>query len=810
MNDPAHLFADGGRHDTTLTSMWSGACRLPEHPASSALPCEIENYAGQKQACLLAGLHLNTRTASLLLYPSRSPLKLGFDKIRRLTLTVPSTSESKRNDSIPPESDIFQRYTLHYTDGKVQGGTLAGYQEHSGDLFLCECSETESTQLYRVFIPREAIKEFQLDAGQPTSTITSNDIRDTNTPLESAVSDDSSAISNPADLLNALEAQRSKPVIRIGQALLSLGYIQESQLQHALTHQKTVSKTPLGEILLQLGYIDREQLRTALAYKMGYPIVDIIKFPIDNEALRHLPLTTARKLRAVPLLCREKFFVFATEDPLQQSIVDEIEFTTQCKAHPVLANSAVDANTIRQIYARHGFDEGGKIADNTDDDQPSTAQILQSLEQEAEGDDNAPEIEQSDNQLVRLINNIIIEAYQAGVSDIHIETHPNKRKVRIRWRKDGMLRLHMELPHTYRKALVARIKIMCNLDISERRKPQDGKIDFSRYSPQHHIELRVATIPTYGDAEDVVMRILASAKPIPLHQLGLTEENYRMLINAVERPHGIVLCVGPTGSGKTTTLHSVLQHLNTPDKKIWTAEDPIEIANPDLRQIQVNPKIDWTFEKALRALLRADPDIIMVGEIRDTETAKMAIEASLTGHLVLSTLHTNSAPETVVRLLDMGIDPFNFADALAAVLAQRLVRRLCPHCKQPHPNAEELVNELIDDFLYDFPETVRPEAEAIRRAWMAEYADHTGTWNFYLPAGCDHCDHTGYRGRLGIHELLSVDARMRRLIQTRRPPEALREEAVTHGHFRTLRQDGILKVLQGLTTIEEIRGSTAH
>jgi len=265
---------------------------------------------------------------------------------------------------------------------------------------------------------------------------------------------------------------------------------------------------------------------------------------------------------------------------------------------------------------------------------------------------------------------------------------------------------------------------------------------------------------------------------------------------------------GPHGLGQTTTLHSVLQHINTPDRKIWTAEDPIEISNPELRQVQVNPKIDWTFAKALRAFLRADPDIIMVGEIRDHDTAQMAIEASLTGHLVLSTLHTNSAPETVVRLLDMGMDPFNFADSLAAVLAQRLVRRWCKGCVRSAPADDAWVNELLEDYLHVLPESLRPDKAELRAQWLRDYGVDGRLLQHHAP-GCPACDQTGYKGRLGVHELLLVDGPLRRLIQHKAPSEALLEAAQIGGGLRTLRQDGILKVLQGLTGIDEVRANCA-
>ena len=416
-------------------------------------------------------------------------------------------------------------------------------------------------------------------------------------------------------------------------------------------------------------------------------------------------------------------------------------------------------------------------------------------------------IEQSDNSLVRLINRMILEAHREGVSDIHVESYPGREKIRIRFRRDGRLYTYMELPPNYRNALIARIKIMCDLDISEKRKPQDGKINFSKFSPQHRIELRVATIPTNNGLEDVVMRILASAKPIPLDSLGLSARNLAQFKTAIERPYGMVLCVGPTGSGKTTTLHSALMHINTPERKIWTAEDPIEITQLGLRQVQVNPRIDWTFAKALRAFVRADPDVIMVGEIRDEETAKTAIEASLTGHLVMSTLHTNSAPETVTRLLDMGMDPFNFADSLLAVLAQRLVRRLCTQCVVSRPSTPEEVEELLADYMHAFGTLEVPGGrEEILASWVGRHG-RDGQLMTCTAKGCKLCGDTGYKGRVGIHELMVVSREVRRLIQNGARAEELQEMALREG-MRTLRQDGIDKVLAGQTTIDEVRATS--
>jgi len=365
----------------------------------------------------------------------------------------------------------------------------------------------------------------------------------------------------------------------------------------------------------------------------------------------------------------------------------------------------------------------------------------------------------------------------------------------------------MELPHTYRSAMIARIKIMCDLDISERRKPQDGKINFGKFMPGHRLELRVATIPTANGMEDAVLRLLASAKPIPLDNLGLSPDNLRDVKTASQRPYGMLLCVGPTGSGKTTTLHSVLGYINQPDRKIWTAEDPVEITQAGIRQVQVNPKIDWTFAKALRAFLRADPDVIMVGEIRDGETAKMAVEASLTGHLVMSTLHTNSSVETVTRLLDMGMDPFNFADSLLGVLAQRLVRRLCGKCAQSTEATPQRTEELMADYMHAFGESAaRPNPDEVLDYWRKRFGKD-GKLMHHFAKGCPNCDDTGLRGRAGLHELLVVSRMIRHLIQTGARADELLRTALSEG-LRTLRQDGIDKVWAGTTTIEEVRASS--
>jgi type II secretory ATPase GspE/PulE/Tfp pilus assembly ATPase PilB-like protein len=789
------------------------------------LPCEVTTPTDKRLAGRLTFFVPDQAVAHVQLPPARTTLPLRFDQFRALTLTTPLRPLAVAADD-PHAGLLGQRVCSDFVVRLVQGGEMRGltigHVETEHGLYLFPPTGEDGVVLRR-FIPRNAYTDHEIGPRIGEVLVQQQQV----TPQQVAQAVDTQKtlraqklgdilvmrqVVTPEQLLEAISRQASMPMVRIGEALTSLGMISDAELQQALTQQKSDRGAPLGELLVRMGVVSRGDLQVALARKMGYPLVDIASFPVEADALRAVPFAVAQRLQLMPLLVRDGRLIVALDDPSRRRYaVDEVEFIAQMKVVPVLAQSPDIDVVLRAAYEKIGgvstATSSSAPAQAREDENSGTDKLLATLEKEHQHqvsiESDSP-IEQSDNSLVRLINNMIVEAHKEGASDIHIESYPGQEKTRIRFRRDGMLRTYLELPPNYRNAMIARIKIMCDLDISEKRKPQDGKINFAKFSAQHRLELRVATIPTNNGLEDVVMRILASAKPLPLDRLGMSHYNMTELKRLAERPYGMLLCVGPTGSGKTTTLHSALSHINVPERKIWTAEDPVEITQPGLRQVQVNPKIGWTFAGALRAFLRADPDVIMVGEIRDEETANTAVEASLTGHLVMSTLHTNSAPETVTRLLDMGMDPFNFADSLLGVLAQRLVRRLCPQCRVSRPANEEEIDELMADYMNAFGAADTPAArDAVLKDWHSRHA-RDGKLQRYHSVGCEHCSGTGYKGRAGLHELMVVSRAIRRLIQTGSRAEALQELALREG-MRTLRQDGIDKVLAGVTSIDEVR-----
>jgi type II secretory ATPase GspE/PulE/Tfp pilus assembly ATPase PilB-like protein len=580
-------------------------------------------------------------------------------------------------------------------------------------------------------------------------------------------------------------------------ALVADSVLSAQELEQALRAARE-KETDVEAVLVQDFHVKPATLGAALAKYFTIPYEPARPDRVrPADLLKNLPQQYLEESGWLPLEENRDGLLVLTIDPdrvTQSHIVNQV-FP---RLHIIyrVTTRAEFAQTLAQFFG------GG--------DSASVGELLSGMGSDGEDESDTPQqvSEAVENELVKLLNKIIVDAHRQGASDIHIEPLPGKGKTGIRFRKDGVLVPYIEVPAAYRAAMVARIKIMCDLDISERRKPQDGKIKFKKYGPLD-IELRVATIPSAGGVEDVVMRILAAGEPIPLDKLGVLPANLDRLRATVEKPYGLFFVCGPTGSGKTTTLHSVLSYLNTPETKIWTAEDPVEITQKGLRQVQVNRKAGLEFATVMRAFLRADPDIIMVGEMRDKETVSMGIEASLTGHLVFSTLHTNSAPESVVRLLDMGMDPFNFADALLGILAQRLAKRLCGNCKQPYHPGEAELDLLLSEYCEELQNTAvfQRDALAARQQvlarWRERYADADGRFTLYRPLGCEQCN-KGYRGRAGLHELMIGTDRVKKLLQEHARVAQLLAAALEDGML-TLKMDGIEKVLMGITDVKAVR-----
>jgi len=561
--------------------------------------------------------------------------------------------------------------------------------------------------------------------------------------------------------------------------LLENHIMTQKELNTAIADAR-IKNEPIENILINNLKIPKKDIGDALSKYYKVPFIEFNKsLPIPGELLNGLKVPFMKNNFWVPIKSDGNTAIIAVDNPHDGQKIGEIQSLFSKK--PIKIYVALREDILQYI----------DLFTHSDKDQSSIDDILSRLDDEEEEIVEAESgVSEESSAVVQLVNRMITDAFNRKASDIHIEPFPGKENTKVRIRCDGACTVYQTIPYQFRNAIVSRLKIMSELDIAERRKPQDGKIKFKKYGGLD-IELRVATIPTQGGLEDVVMRILAAGEPIPLNKMGFSQRNYDKFVDCITKPYGIIFVCGPTGSGKTTTLHSALGYINKEDIKIWTAEDPVEITQKGLRQVQVKPKIGFDFAAAMRSFLRADPDVIMVGEMRDKETTHIGIEASLTGHLVFSTLHTNSAPESITRLLDMGMDPFNFADAILCILAQRLVRTLCPDCKKPYKPTHAEYDELVREY----------GPEEFHQFVNIPYSDDLV---LYKPEGCEACNNTGYRGRMGLHELLMGTDDMKKLIQTKAKMEDLRDQAVKDG-MTTLKQDGIAKIFDGKTDLLQVR-----
>jgi len=750
-----------------------------------------------------------------------SSRRLALTEFRSLTLTNPvdhlQNAESFRRHGINFELMPAPRpFAIELNDKQIIAGELRGYTADMGGVGIYLVGDGSVT--LRLFVPATGIANFTVGERVGTLLLMRGEL--TRDGLELALERQRTlrhqqlgslllerSLVTRTQLEDALQRQAQKPVRPLGEVLVEMGMLTRRQLDEALDEQRRNRRRPLGEILIEQQLVDEAVLHNVLAQKLGIPFVDLSKYALDPNWPDLAAYPLCRQFEMIPLYRAGDKVTIALENPMDLERLREIAFALGCPVIPVLASGAdiqavLERHPERRLYESLEDSVGDQSRFPTPDATSDDAQNLVSklAGEMSRNNDPLPASASvtGDSTLVRLVNKIILDAHQSRVSDIHIEPGNGRERLRVRFRRDGGLYEYLALSSRFRAAIVSRLKIMANLDISEHRMAQDGKIDMKRYAGVD-LELRVAVVPTHNGVEAVVIRLLTAVKPIPLEEIGLAQETLKRLRTLADKPHGLIAVCGPTGSGKTTTLHSLLGYLNTPNAKIWTAEDPIEITQPGLNQVQMHSSIGWTFATALRAFLRADPDVIMVGEVRDVETARIVVEASLTGHLVLTTLHTNSAAESATRLIDIGIDPFNFADALLGVLGQRLSRRICSRCRKLVPGAESTLRDLADE--YCDGSALPPKSMLVK--WRELYAVD-GTIHLAQPTGCRACNNSGFSGRLAIYELLVASPGVKRVLLRRGTAEEIQTQAIAEG-MRTLKQDGIEKVLQGVTTIEQVR-----
>jgi type IV pilus assembly protein PilB len=549
-------------------------------------------------------------------------------------------------------------------------------------------------------------------------------------------------------------------VKQLGDILLEGGLVSPSQLEAAYEEQEKVGRA-LGRVLIEQGVLTESQLVSALATQIGLKFVDLSDFAVDGSAIGSVPGAVCRRHSAMPIGFEEGKLLVAMADPANVFAIDDIRSLTGMDVKPVVATRADVAAAIDRYY-------------RADSDLDDLTSVLDAQEEE----DDLSKVKEivEDAPIVKYVNLLITQAIQDRASDIHLE--PTESDLRVRYRIDGVLHEVMRSPKAIQSGVISRLKIMADINIAERRIPQDGRLSVNAHGKK--IDLRVATLPTVW-GEKVVMRILDnSTARLDLADLGFSDDNYERYSRSFVKPYGMILVTGPTGSGKSTTLYATLNIISRPEVNVITVEDPVEYRLPNINQVQTNNKAGLTFASALRSILRSDPDIVLIGEVRDHETGQIAVEAALTGHLVLSTLHTNDAPSAITRLTEMGIEPFLVGSALDAVLAQRLARRLCPKCKEGYqPTPESLA--------------------ASRFPWQ----DGEALPELFRPVGCSACAKTGYKGRLALHEVMLVSEDIERLAVERASATAIEAVAKSEG-MRTLREDGMAKVLAGVTSLDEI------
>ena len=747
-------------------------------------------------------LHIDFDAGVLDFQPNTNPRRqLRFHLIRNLYLTrnidlqtIPLSVPSGSLEGLP--SRVRRKCVIVFKDGSmVEVDTLSILPRKAG-LFLFAIDS--AAEVLRWFVPRDAMASYSM--GEPVGKMLHDQHAVPTAAIQAGLRTQEELKNRKIgdylttggavtfeQLESALQHQKIMQHLKLGDVMVQEAIITVAQRDAAIARQSIDRHKPIGTILVEMGVVTREVVRKVLVEQLGVPCVNLSRFQCDPNAVKAVSAELAVKYLAMPLYRTDSRIAVAIEDPLSWEALHEIEFFTLLKVDPVIAAHDDLLAAVAQFY--------GAVSSSV-----PVAEIVAKLgaESQVASPPVADDVAESDSTLVRLVNKIITDAFDQGASDIHIESRSGGKPSRVRFRIDGVMSAYIEIPPNFRAALISRLKIMSSLDISERRRPQDGRIKFEDFGPRR-IELRVVTLPTQTGQEDVVLRILTTPRTLSLEQLGLSPRDLADIKAMTSRSFGLLFVVGPTGSGKTTTLHAMLSSINTPQRKIWTVEDPIEISQDGLCQVQVNEKLGLSFPEVLRSFLRADPDVIMVGETRDSETARTVISASLTGHLVFSTMHTNSAVESIVRLLDFGLDRFNFSDALIGILGQRLVRRLCTACRTPYHASDEEMDALAHEYCRDL--SLDPASITVR--WRALYGNSDGAITLHAPNGCSHCEESGYKGRLGVYELLVASPAVKSMVQRGASSMEILQEVISNGMV-TLEQNAIDKVLQGQLDLKQV------
>lgn len=822
------------------------AYALPE-PQREPLACEIEGRTGNLMTGQLVAMEVVQGIARVQVPPERISLPMRFDQIRRITLQAPILPLGRSAPAPAPgaapaepipeehvqvlEHHAAQPYTVHLSGGGTVGGVTVGHVENEVGLFLFAPLDDRG-MVQASFMPRSAYDRVQV--GERLGKLLVEEAALTPEQVEQAVQIQKKnrgqklgellvarQIVTPEQLLSALDKQARMPMVRLGEALVALGYVTDEQLGEVLGQQVNERMQPLGEVLLSREWVTQQQLRVALARKLGYPVVNLSTFKPQIEALARLPVDLARTLEVLPLVHRAGRLVVAMQDVTRQAVLEQLQTLTHCTIAPALAGTGDLKAAIERGYERLPMPDlggsGGDLIrlDMSGDDTPSPSAGTDAgsgrrgAGKSARGDradksDRADKAERAGGPVVQLLITLVADAMGRGASSIHLENHPSEDKLWVRLRRDGRMEPHSELPGSYRNSLIPRIKTLAEMDVHDTRRPQEGRLAFSRLMQAHKIELRVTTLPTHGGVEDVVLGLPTRLKTLKFDGLGLTTQDQERLSAMLKRPSGLVLTVGPARSGRTTTLFAELALVNQPDRKIVSIEERIEMTLPGVRQIEVHPRSGHTAEQALRAVLSADADVILLDAIRDGATARLAAEAAVSGRLVLAAMPGRTASEAIQRLLDMGVEPWNLGDALLGVHAQRLLRRLCSACRMSRSAKDPEIDEWIEGYFHGGAvEAAEAERAQLRASWLERFG-RDGRLRRYQSAGCERCRESGYRGRVAVHELLVISRELRRLIRAGAPAWNLQRQGLVEG-MRTLRQDAVEKMLAGLTSMDEVR-----